>query len=61
MLPLRIEHLPLGDARLTLDVSVDNWHIDGLPPEVVPVLTPPHQGQRRHPERACRQAHFGAL
>ena len=36
MLPLRIEHLPLGHARLTLDVGVDTWHIDGLPHEVFP-------------------------
>jgi glycogen debranching enzyme len=31
MLPLRIENLPVADSRLTLNVGVDAWHIEGLP------------------------------
>jgi glycogen debranching enzyme len=39
MRPLRVEHLPLGDARLTLDVPSDGRHVEGLPDGVV--LDPP--------------------
>lgn len=31
MLPLRIENLRLAGRRLTLDIGVDAWHIEGLP------------------------------
>jgi glycogen debranching enzyme len=31
MLPLRIENLLLAGRRLTLDIGVDAWHIEGLP------------------------------
>jgi len=31
MLPLRIENLRLAGRRLTLDVGVDAWHVEGLP------------------------------
>jgi len=31
MLPLHIENLPVGDARLTIDVTADTWNVSGLP------------------------------
>jgi glycogen debranching enzyme len=39
MRPLRVEHLPLADARLVLDVPPEGRRIEGLPPGVV--LDPP--------------------
>jgi glycogen debranching enzyme len=39
MRPLRVEHLPLADARLVLDVPSEGRRIEGLPPGVV--LDPP--------------------
>jgi hypothetical protein len=39
MRPLRVEHLPLADARLVLDVPPEGRRIEGLPPGVV--LEPP--------------------
>jgi glycogen debranching enzyme len=35
MCPLRIENLPLGDARITLEVRRDGWDVEGLPDGVV--------------------------
>jgi glycogen debranching enzyme len=35
MLPLRIENLPVAGRRLTLNVGVDAWHIEGLPQGVI--------------------------
>jgi hypothetical protein len=32
MLALRIENLPVADSRLTPNVGVDVWHIEGLLP-----------------------------
>lgn len=31
MLSLRIENLLLAGRRLTLEIGVDAWHIEGLP------------------------------
>ncbi|EIV96195.1 glycogen debranching N-terminal domain-containing protein [Frankia sp. QA3] len=41
LLPLRVEHLPLADARLTIAVDADGVTVDGLPAGITPVTTPP--------------------
>jgi hypothetical protein len=33
-LPLRIENLPLGTTRVTVEVRADGCAVDGLPPDV---------------------------
>ena len=31
LLPLRIDGLHLAGAKVTIDISSDGWHVDGLP------------------------------
>ena len=34
MLPLRIEQLPIGDMRLTIEVDTHEWRVTGVPDHI---------------------------